>query len=427
MRFLVLNGDQAPARGAAVLQVEQNLKTGIPDFTQDFGDPTSLESDLLVIASAIFAADRATARGEREDHCRNIEVRIPVVNLGRLLPLVPLLESILRMLSNDGWTIQLRQLAGSTEDTFALPTRRGRTLLFSGGIDSLAAAVELGREVDCLQLVSHRTRNSVTDGAQRRLAQMLREAAMNVAHRQYFVSSADGGPSNLVHDAENSQRTRSFVFLVLGALVARRTGNFDVVLLAENGQMAIHLPLTSARIGAFSTHTAHPAVLLKMQNLLAQALDAPITITNPYLYRTKREVTEIVLRHLPSALWETTSCWRNARLPAGTTHCGDCIPCQVRRIAIESLVPDTTLYARNLWSEHVSRLGADDDGRRNLVDLAEFVTRFRSGSNEELMSEFPELYSQAFDGALAIDMYRRFAAEATAVLQRYPNLARLVA
>ena len=55
---------------------------------------------------------------------------------------------------------------------------------------------------------------------------------------------------------ENSQRTRSFLFLVLGALAARRAGHIEIVYLAENGQMAIHLPLTQGRIGAFSTHTA---------------------------------------------------------------------------------------------------------------------------------------------------------------------------
>jgi hypothetical protein len=39
----------------------------------------------------------------------------------------------------------------------------------------------------------------------------------------------------------------------------------QLIYIAENGQMAIHLPLTQARIGAFSTHTAH------VQNLAEQS------------------------------------------------------------------------------------------------------------------------------------------------------------
>ena len=62
------------------------------------------------------------------------------------------------------------------------------------------------------------------------------------------------------------------MFLILAALVARRLGRRDLLMIAENGQMAIHLPLSTARIGAFSTHTAHPDVLDSMQTILSSAL-----------------------------------------------------------------------------------------------------------------------------------------------------------
>jgi 7-cyano-7-deazaguanine synthase in queuosine biosynthesis len=426
-QYLVQRGGSAQARGAFILEVGGNLRTGEQDFIGEFGQPTTLEVDLLSLAAAVFAADRATARGPREDYCRNIEVSLPVVNVMRLLPLVPPIERVLRLLSNDGWTITLRQLEGSAEDTFPLQGRAGKTLLFSGGVDSLAAAIELGREAQPLELVSHHTHNAATDNAQRTLATRLLGAGYSIRHRRFFVSSLDGGPTALQHAVESSQRTRSFVFLILGALVARRTGHYEMLYLAENGQMAIHLPLTAARIGAFSTHTAHPAVLAQMQQILATALAAPVRIENPFLYRTKREVTQIVVGALPDALAETTSCWRNARLPAGSTHCGDCVPCQVRRLAIEAIQPDNTRYARDLWAEPVVALPPEDDGRRNIVDLAEFATRFARADNEELMSEYPELYSHAFDGNAAIAMYKRFAIEAVGVLRRYPNLAPLLA
>ena len=57
---------------------------------------------------------------------------------------------------------------------------------------------------------------------------------------------------------ENSQRTRSFLFLTLAALVTRRCGFNKVLFMAENGQFAIHLPLNSSSVGPFSTHTADP-------------------------------------------------------------------------------------------------------------------------------------------------------------------------
>lgn len=427
MRYTVTAAGGAPAAAGRILQIGSNLKNGEGDFRRDFGGITTLELDLLNLAAGVFAADRGTARGEREDYSRELELTVPVVNVARLLPLLPQIESILRLLSDDAWTLQLRQAAGEAEDQFLLTDPQSRTLLFSGGLDSFAAAIEFGAGANPLQLVSHRTRNQVTDTAQRQLVQQLAGGGYNVQHHQYFVSSTDGGPTPFDHDAENSQRSRSFMFLVLGALVARRTGAFEIMYLAENGQMAIHLPLTTARIGAFSTHTAHPSVVVAMERFLRAALEAPIRIENPYLYRTKREVAEVVSSALPAAVADTTSCWRNARLPVGITHCGDCIPCQIRRIALEFTGTDPTRYARNLWVEPVGQLGPDDSGRRNVVELSEFIYRFRTESDESLMSAFPELLSEDFDGAAAIGMYRRFAGEAYTVLTRYPALGGLLA
>lgn len=423
VRYLVRRGDDEPSRGASVLESGGNLKTGESDVERSFGDVSSVEADLLVLASSIFAADRATARGEREDFQRNIEIRVPVVNLARLMPLVPDIEEILRLLSQDGWTVTLRQAPGAAEGTPAVRPASGTTLLFSGGLDSLAAAVEYGQGATTLELVSHRTRNPATISTQNQLAALLASRGFNVTHRHFFVSSTAGGPSDLAHDVENTQRTRSFVFLVLGAIVARRTGNYDLVYLAENGQMAIHLPLTTARIGAFSTHTAHPDVLVAMQRFLASALSIPLRLVNPYVLRTKREVTDVVQRLLPEAIPMASSCWRNAHLPAGATHCGACVPCFVRRIAIEHSGADATAYARDVWAEEIAGLPPDDDGRRNFAELGEFIVRFERSTSEEILSEFPDLISDSFDTFGVIEMYRRFAAEAHTVLARYPGVA----
>jgi 7-cyano-7-deazaguanine synthase in queuosine biosynthesis len=406
-----------------ILVVGDNLFTGEADFRKHFGNPTSLESDLLRIAAAVFAADRAAPRGEREDISRTFELSVPVANVGRLLPLVGQVEDVLRLLSNDGWNIHLDHRSGDVESGFESPPATGKTLLFSGGLDSLAAGIEFGGDKVALALTSHTTRNTITAKAQVELATLLSTAGLNIVHRQFFVSSRDGGPTNLQHAEENSQRTRSFVFLVIGALVARRTGNRELLYLAENGQMAIHLPLTQARIGAFSTHTAHPDVLAAMEKFLSGALAVAITIKNPFAYRTKRDIVQVVFERLPKAIPLAHSCWKNARLPHGTTHCGECIPCHVRRIAVEHTTSDVTAYARNVWLENVGSLPPEDEGRRNLIDLIEFVHRFATQNADDLMCEFPELYSPNIDPTRAIEMYRRFADEATTVLTRYPNVA----
>src|SRR5437660_9542359 len=105
---------------------------------------------------------------------------------------------------------------------------------------------------------------------------------------------------------------------------------------------------------------------------LSTILGISIEIENPYLNRTKDDVILPVIQRLPAAVAIAVSCWKNARLSAGATHCGfciPCIPCIVRRIAIETHITDTTAYARDLFGENLSVASVDDDhGRRNLID-----------------------------------------------------------
>ena len=196
-----------------------------------------------------------------------------------------------------------------------------------------------------------------------------------------------------------------------------------VIYIAENGQMAINLPLTQARIGAFSTHTAHPEVLAKVERFFSEVLDLPIHISNPYIHKTKAEVVESVWNKLPAAIPTTISCWKTSRMTGDATHCGICIPCIIRRVAVESYGADATRYERNLFTESFVTLPQDDDGRRNLADFGEFVLRITRYSEIEVMTEWPELYSSEIARSDVIDMYRRAASEAKRVLGSYPSVA----
>ena len=423
-RVLVKRSSKGVAGTAnVVFECDKSLLPGFKEFKEVFGAISSLEADLLLLAAGVFAADRAIQRGERELLARQIELTVPVVNIDALLPQVQIIEDTLRLLSNDGWRVTFTRHAASEGPEPPKVVSTGRVLLFSGGLDSLAAAVEFGADAASrLDLVSHITRNTGTRNTQTKLAAMLKPPRFNVSHTQLFVSSRDAAPGPIPHDVETSQRTRSFIFMILGALVARRRGYRELLYLAENGQMAIHLPLTQGRVGAFSTHTAHPDVLDKMQQFLAGALAYSLTIQNPYVHRTKAEVVAVVRAKLPRAIATSVSCWRTARRPAKVQHCGECIPCYVRRIALEAGGADPTKYARDPWRTSLSDLPAEDTGRRNLVDLAEFVVRFERSTDDELMHEWPELYSANVNAPETIKMYRRFAKEARDVLSSHPKI-----
>lgn len=317
------------------------------------------------------------------------------------------------------------------EGPAAWPSNPGEVLLFSGGLDSLAGAYERLTTRDTpLALVSHITHNNVVKSSQETLFGWLSETfGQRVTREHFFVSGRTVGdlPFPQDSDREETQRTRSFLFLTLGALVARRRGISRVLMNAENGQMAIHLPLTAARVGAFSTKTAHPSFLAEMERILSALLEFPLEIHNPFLYMTKAEVVKRLVEEAPGVIEASGSCWKAFRVGSGFRHCGECIPCLIRRIALEHRGLELPEYKRDLLREDISSLDADDLGKRNLAELLDFVMHFhRDDLRASALDDFPELLAGSFDAGKATNMYSRFAKEAVTVLSRYPGVRGLL-
>jgi 7-cyano-7-deazaguanine synthase in queuosine biosynthesis len=430
-RAVVAQADRRVGSGVLILVPGQNLRTGVVDFEKVFPDCTSLERDLLTVASAVYACDLAFKRGEREEITRDIELTVPVVNHQAFARLKDKIELLLWTLSHDNWSITFVRDGGQPEAKEDWPSSAGVTVLFSGGVDSFVGAVELlqSRGVDGVQLVSHVTGNPVTHRSQDELAEHL---AARFGDGLKKVTVRTGGrnksefkfPSDA--DREETQRTRTFMFLAIAALAARRTGHKELVVIAENGQMAIHLPLSPARIGAFSTHTAHPEFVALSVQFFSDVLDVDYTITNPYLYATKGEVVAKLGTADRGVLAKSVSCWRGARVPS-YDHCGECTPCLVRRVAFEVNGIRLSEYKRDLLAEaDILALSEEDEGKRNLVEFAEFAYTFRTQSEGVLIDLFPDLINPEFNCTNAISMYRRFANEAETVLRSYPGPAALL-
>lgn len=418
----------ATPQGADVhlFRVGDNLRTGEKDFERSLGPPTSLERDLLVVASAVLATDIAAKRGERESITRDLHLDIPVVNFHALEAQRVALERMLHFLSHDNWSITYRVEAGLQEQHEARREAQGKTLLFSGGLDSFSAAVDLldAHGTAGVLLASHVTGNPTTQGSQKHLHSYLEERYGGSVER--IVIRSGGKKTDEVEfseDPEITQRTRSFMFLTIAALAARRRGMSEIVMIAENGPLAIHLPLSAGRIGAFSTHTAHPEVVARATEFFSAVLQYPITVENPFLYKTKAEVVAKLAAEHQSAIPLSMSCWKGARVGK---HCGFCVPCYIRRVALESHGLKVDDWKRNMFETNVGTLPAEDDGKRNLSDLAEFVYNFRTLSDAELDIPYCELNNPYFDRAQSADMYRRFVQETFTVMGRYPALGHLL-
>ncbi|RYH08456.1 hypothetical protein [Tropicimonas sp. IMCC6043] len=302
--------------------------------------------DLLDIAATVYAADCRISRGGLagsrcgEDWRRKFHLTVPVRcrEIWENEEITNLLEEVVGFLSDDFWRFSFADCedSGPTQGIFDFGTdvgfQPGRILMFSGGLDSFAGAVEeLVERRERVVLVSHvsatkmaRVQNNLIDAfdedeRKRRLMRVSLTAQL-----------ADG------KRREGTQRSRSFLFASLGLAVAEMFG-LKVVHFFENGVVSLNLPPVPQVIGARATRTTHPKVLAGLGRLFSALLGERREVRNPYLFRTKGDVLETIRRlGFADQIRHTRSCADVHNLSRMHSHCGRCSQCIDRRFAVLS-------------------------------------------------------------------------------------------
>jgi len=325
--------------------VNLNLENVASVFQQHFNN--RLE-DLLEIATFVYVGDSATVRGgkwkngeSQEPWERDLCFVIPVRDLAfwSAPEIKDILVDTLNFLSDDNYLFEFR----------AMPTRAARTnylefgdnpdwpfydvdrvIMFSGGLDSLSGAVNSAARGQNTILVSHRP--VTTQGSrQRELFDQLKAGFPNV--KMMHVSVEINKDSNLKGDY--FQRTRSFLFSALGAVIASSVRAAGVRFF-ENGVVSLNLPVAGETVGARASRTTHPKALHLFGELYKKVLDRLFVVDNPYIHLTKLQVIqEIANCGQANLIKYTCSCahqgYGQTRL---SQHCGTCSQCIDRRFAV---------------------------------------------------------------------------------------------
>ncbi len=373
------------------------------------------QMDWLEIHSAIFAADRAAGRDAGLDWNRSIELHVPVRDPDHWKPFTAAFEDIFASLTYDH--LGLHFYAGQG---FADPPRQRQQpfpdsdciALLSGGMDSFVGALEL-LDTGAKPLFLAASGSGATNGAQTDVFEVIsridstRELLKLIARRANKDFPGD----------EQSQRSRSFLFVSTAALVAAASG-FQDVYVNENGIMAVHVPLTAARSGSFSTRTATPRVLDQMARLATDALGAPITVKNRLLGMTKGDVAKRADElGQAAAVKQTISCWSISHT---RTHCGYCAPCILRRVAcLQHAIVDVD-YDVDVLTDSAAL--DKDEAKDTLVHFIQLAQEFRDGDDFDLELDHADLINGASGLGInqTIALYRRWADEILTTFDKHP-------
>ncbi len=302
--------------------------------------PSESGFDAIIIALIVYIADMKISRAKQsqDSWSREIILSIPVYDQ-KWHGYKELLERMLKFLTGDLWAIEFlkRDVEFSDKEKVADRTEDYHyASLFSGGMDSLIAAINYMERGQATLLVSHagegRVRHWQTD-----LLSVLDERYGDIPHKNAYLWTSLTDIELPYGECDKNQRSRSFLFIAIALLAMSGTKNCHTLYMPENGLIALNVPLDSTRIGSHSTRTTHP-FYLKMWNDIAYNIFG-VAISNPYWNKTKGEMAEECLNQeaLKISLGQSFSCSsvNNANIRSGhSQHCGHCLPCIIRRSAI---------------------------------------------------------------------------------------------
>lgn len=399
-RVILFSSHNLSPSGAAIgNQVWEELRRVDSNISQE-------SFDFLSIALAVIAADTFILRSTSPTgFSRNIHLEVGVQQIDLWEGLKIHLEQTLLFLSGDKWRVSFLP-NGKTAPKLS-DRRRLRNLtsshgvdsvsLFSGGLDSLIGAIDLLQEGYSPMLVSRSTQKDCS------YQEKLKEAIKSKHH----FSANDSPISEWA--TEDSTRTRSILFLALAACVSTSVcsrSKYERVslILPENGLIAINPPLSTRRIGALSTRTAHPFYLQNIQHIFDQT-GISVQIVNPYQFLTKGEALENCKDRdmIHQLATESVSCgkWKRSGV-----QCGRCIPCLIRRAAFHHAeIEDTTIY------QSTTKFGKNDlvrtlESGNNHKDLSSLIYSLQAYDNDEVskmtmksgpLPVEPEIRNQYYD------------------------------
>jgi hypothetical protein len=317
--------------------------------------PTEDAFDLALLSTLVFCADTRISRERtsQDGWTREIDLYLPVGRIDAWTGVQRLLSDTLKFLTGDRWRVFFRNRPRGFAKCLKKPVQKefpefSCVSLFSGGLDSFIGAIDLLALGEKPLLVSHYWDGMTSDHQNvcfDRLTKQYPKAVFD------DIRARVGFENDIIEDGgkEETQRSRSFLFFGLGALVTSSLPKGSTLFVPENGLISLNVPLDHLRVGSQSTRTTHPYYMARFQELL-HGLDISFTLKNPYRFKTKGEmVTECKdlaflkanAKHTISCSSETKGRWKGLK----PMHCGYCVPCLIRRASLErGLKTDDTPY-----------------------------------------------------------------------------------
>ncbi|MFH1924307.1 MAG: 7-cyano-7-deazaguanine synthase [Planctomycetota bacterium] len=432
---VTLHGKNEPVRkellGGRHFRLDTNA---IPQFT--CRNVPKRSRDLLRLASAVYAADRIVARDRRsgdDGWTRRLTVEIEVEDCGfwQRSSAAELLTECLDFLTGDVWEFRFLDgpVGGNIPHQKHLEFETASSsppvvCLYSGGLDSAAGLVHrlTSEPKNEYQPVTVWHRSGLRRTVLRQLKTVGERSGVRLS--PLIAKYAMVRPSRLGNE-ETTQRSRSFLFSTVGAVVASVLGASRVEVY-ESGIGAVNLPLQTGMVGSRATRSCHPYFFRTFSRLLPEVFGQPVEFVLPFVDCTKGEVVKVLAEAgLEDCARSTISCVHYPLRDERFKRCGLCPACLFRRVALSSA---GIREAENTYKWDVFRDDANSLPQDRLRFLKAFLIQISSLSELDTPGKVPRQLSRHFYGTKAlasgesvdsfVDVYRRYRQEWLSVIAR---------
>lgn len=334
--------------------IQPNIKIDLANFVKN---PHSLSNrilDLLQLAAYVFCADRLSDRGERksvnnESWARSFKFYIPVDDIDFWdRPVVKdTLNRALTFMTGD----RKYEFTFSKSSHIVLEAERAQhslfsteyisiddaantdVMLFSGGLDSLAGAIERLNQFPNRNLcfVSHKSNKVVTHIQDSIVQHLTRRYGNRILRYGFECHNRKGAPSK-----EETQRTRIFLFTAIAFAICSCYEKEEVYIY-ENGMTSLNLPKQADVFNARASRTTHPKTIGLLQDFY-KLFNPNFQIRTPYYNKTKADIVSLFSDYNErDIIASAVSCSSSRNRPADMPHCGCCSQCIDRIFAINAV------------------------------------------------------------------------------------------
>lgn len=371
----------------------------LPNFIRSVGTVPQRVLDLLEICAYVFAADRLVSRGTADSvifdswsRVFHFAIKVRDFDFWDDSVTKKKLSELLVFISGDR-QFNFEFIAGHEtppahlfdQEVFLLePNKPHHVMLFSGGLDSLAGAIEcLNTTEDTVCLISHRSGQPSTAMTQDKLvAALSRQYPDRVKHYKFSTSLTNG------RAVSETQRTRTFIYGSISFALASAL-KLDHISFYENGITSFNFPRRQDLINSRASRTTHPKTMYLLGEFLSHVAGKKTTVANAYRWKTKADVLDVIKKfNAQHLIPSTVTCSKTPMSRGEHTHCGGCFQCIDRRFSASAVdltdVDHSGLYTFDFLSESIS----DPQIKTAIIDYVRLGIEFNNSSIDSFYNDW---------------------------------------